>query len=218
MTYKKILVFCAYFISGFSQTPSESLQRLLEGNQRYAEDQLLHPNHSLDRREELVEKQHPFATVLSCSDSRVAPEIIFDQGLGDLFVVRVAGNVVGPTELDSIIYSVKYLHSSVVFVLGHESCGAVTAVMENKTSSIKDIAGRIKPAIKGIKNLEDSIKANVRWVVSQLKKNKSLKPLIANGTIECVGAYYHLGTGRIEILTVDAQNSVKLNSDSSAEF
>ena len=185
---------------GFSISPSESLQRLIEGNQHYIKDELLHPNRSVFRREEISVVQKPFATIVGCSDSRVSPEIIFDQGLGDLFIVRVAGNVIGPIELDSVDYSIKTLGSSLVLVLGHESCGAVTAVMKGATSDIQDVANLIEPAIKGTKNLEEAVKANVRWTVAHLKKNKLLKKLIADKKIECVGAYYHLGTGNVEIL------------------
>ncbi len=185
---------------GFSHTPSESLQLLIDGNLRYVRDQLLHPNRSSDRREEISEGQNPFAVIVGCSDSRVAPEIILDQGLGDLFIVRVAGNVVGPVELDSIEYSIKYLGSNLVLVLGHESCGAVTAVMEGKTADIEEVANLIKPAIQGKKNLEEAVKANVRWVVAQLKKTRLIKKLLSQDKILCVGAYYHLGTGNIEIL------------------
>lgn len=185
---------------GFAQSPSEAMQRLLEGNKRYTTDKLLHPNHSSDRREEITSGQNPFATILGCSDSRVAPEIIFDQGLGDLFTVRVAGNVVGDIELNSIDYSVKYLGSSLILVLGHESCGAVTAVMKGQTADIEDVANLIKPAIQGTKTAEEAIKANVRWFVSELKKTKFVRKYISEKKLDCIGAYYHLGTGEVEIL------------------
>ena len=196
----KILVLLLAFSLGYSVTPEESLKRLIEGNQRYMKDQLTYPNHSSDRREETAAVQKPFATIVGCSDSRVPPEIIFDQGLGDLFIVRVAGNVVGPIELDSIEYSVKHLGSSLVLVMGHESCGAVTAVMEGKTADIEDVANLISPAIKGAKTVDDAIKANVRSVVAQLKQTPLIKKLIANKKLDCVGSYYDLGPGRVEIL------------------
>ena len=184
----------------YALTPAESLQRILEGNRRYIKDQLEHPNHSSDRREAIAKGQMPFCIIVGCSDSRVAPEIIFDQGLGDLFIVRVARNVVGPVELDSIEYSAEVLGSSLILVLGHEACGAVTAVMKGQTQDIEDIAQLIKPAIRGAKTLEAAIKANVKWVVSALKQNTVLGPLIASKKLDCIGAYYHLGTGQVEIL------------------
>jgi carbonic anhydrase len=194
------MIFLALLNSGICRTPAESLKLLLEGNERYVDNRLEHPNRSLERREEIVKDQKPFATIVGCSDSRVAPEIIFDQGLGDLFVVRVAGNVVGPVELDSIEYSVKYLGSSFVLVLGHESCGAVTAVIEGKTADIEDVADLIRPAIKGTKTVEEAIKANVRSVVAGLKKTPILKGFISKKKVECIGAYYDLDTGHVEIL------------------
>lgn len=200
MQWKAIFLFCLLLNWGFSQNPSESLQRLIDGNQRYVDDQLLRPDRSADRREEMLEGQHPFAAIMGCSDSRVPPEIIFDQGLGDLFIVRVAGNVVGPVELDSIEYSVKYLGSSIVLVLGHELCGAVTAVMEGQTADIEAVADLIQPAIKRSKSLEAAIKDNVRWVVRYLKTSPVLKKYMAEQKVDCVGAYYNVGTGKIEIL------------------
>ena len=173
----------------------------MEGNQRYVNGQPLHPDASWERREAIVKNQTPFATIIGCSDSRVPPEIIFDQGLGDLFIVRVAGNVVGAVELDSIEYSVEKLGSSLLLVLGHESCGAVSAVMAGKTEDIQDVAHFIKPAIKGATSVEEAIKANVRWVVARLQKNPIIKRLASEGKIDCIGAYYHLDTGQVEILT-----------------
>jgi len=185
---------------GFAVPPAESLKRLMDGNQRYMNDQLLHPNHSSDRRDEIAAQQKPFATILGCSDSRVAPEIIFDQGLGDLFIVRVAGNVVGPVELDSIDYSVKYLGASLILVMGHEACGAVTAVMEGNTADIEAVAKLIKPSIKGAETATDAIKANARSVAAYLKQTPVLKKYIAEKKLEIVSAYYDMGPGSVELL------------------
>jgi carbonic anhydrase len=113
-----------------AMTCEMGLQRLKEGNQRYVEDKLIHPDRTSERREALQSKQQPFAIIVGCSDSRVAPEIVFDQGVGDLFIVRVAGNVVGPIELDSIEYAAEYLKSCLIVVMGHQNCGAVDAVMK----------------------------------------------------------------------------------------
>ena len=200
MRCKAALCLLALLNLGFAQTPSASLQRLVEGNQRYTKDQLLHADHSPDRRDSLLNAQKPFAAILGCSDSRVIPEVIFDQGLGDLFVVRVAGNIVGPIGLDSIDYAVKILGASLIVVIGHESCGAVGAVMDGKTADIQAIAALIKPAIQGSKSLEEAVKDNVRQTVATLKKNPLFKRLLTDKKIDCVGAYYHLGTGNVEIL------------------
>lgn len=172
----------------------------MEGNKRYVNDKLLYPNRSSERREELKTKQNPFATILGCSDSRVSPEILFDQGLGDLFIVRVAGNVAGPIELESIEYSVKHFGSSLIVILGHQSCGAVSAVRDGNTGDIEMIAKAIEPAIQGTKSIEDAIKANVRAQVDELKKHPLIAKLISEKKLACVGAYYHLGSGIVEIL------------------
>ncbi len=193
--YWKSLLFSLAIVSGFGGTPSEPLKRLIDGNVRYAEDECVHADHSADRRGALLQGQSPFATILSCSDSRVIPEVIFDQGVGDLFVVRVAGNVVGPIELDSIDYSVKVLGSSLILVLGHEACGAVKATFEDQASGISHVAALIEPAIQKATNLEEAIKANVQYIVADLRKR-----LIKEKGISIVGAYYRMATGNVEIL------------------
>ncbi|MES2273429.1 MAG: carbonic anhydrase [Chlamydiota bacterium] len=185
--------------SGFGQTPSEALQRLVDGNLRYAQDKPLQADHSADRRKALLQGQAPFAIIVGCSDSRVTPEIIFDQGVGDLFVVRIAGNVVGPIELDSIGFSAKVLGSSVILILGHESCGAVKAVLEKNTADIEQVAALIQSAIQTT-DLETAVKANVQYVVANLKESSQLKRLIEEDKLKCVGAYYNIKSGQIELL------------------
>ncbi len=176
-------------------TPKKAFELLMEGNNRYTRDQLEHPNRNLERRESVSLKQTPFATIIGCSDSRVSPEIVFDQGIGDLFVVRVAGNVLGDIELASVNYSIDNLHSKLIFVLGHENCGAVKAVINNQTQDIEPIANKIEKSlrentIKFSNNpLENAIKANIRGVVQELRKNKTLKKLIEENKILVVGGY-----------------------------
>ena len=188
-------------------TPSQtSLQRLMEGNKRFVKGESTHPNRAEERRLETAQQQEPFAIIVGCSDSRVSPEILFDVGIGDLFVVRVAGNVVGPIELDSIEFSALYLHSSLIFVKGHENCGAVTAVLEGKTKDIEAVASLIEPAVKQSKSkkgnrLENAIKDNVMNVVAQLKKTPALQKLIKDKKIEVAGGYYHFRTGEVELLS-----------------
>lgn len=192
------------FSSAFAITPDVALQRLMQGNDRYAKDLLEHPDRTSIRREAIVAQQKPFAIILGCSDSRVAPEILFDQGIGDLFVVRVAGNVAGPIEIDSIEYSAKYLGSCIIVVLGHENCGAVNAVLQGQTQDIEAIAEKIQPAVtkcKGIQNpLQSCIKANVKSVVAQLNESPKIMTLIKQNKIKVVGGYYSLNTGKVEIL------------------
>jgi carbonic anhydrase len=197
-----IIGFLALSQALFSITPKEALDRLVEGNKRYVADALDNPYRTSLRRMEVYKRQFPFAAIVGCSDSRVPPEIVFDQGLGDLFIVRVAGQVVGPVELDSIEYSVKYLGSSLIFVLGHQSCAAVNAVLLGKTEDIENVAQLIEPAIAKdrSKDLEEAIKDNVRYVVDYLKKTPLIQKMSAKGKVSVVGGYYHLSDGHIEIL------------------
>lgn len=186
-------------------TPQQALKQLLEGNERYKQEKLLHPNRGKEERLSLEEGQNPFAVILGCSDSRVSPEIIFDQGIGDLFIVRVAGNVLGPVELDSIEYSAVYLKSSLILVLGHQSCAAVQAVINGQTKDIESIATLIAPSLKLAKTqkgslLENTVKDNVTYVVDELKKSPVLAELMKKGKLGVVGGYYNFQTGSVEIL------------------
>lgn len=186
-------------------TPQKALDTLMEGNKRFTEDASKHPDRTAERRLETELKQEPFAVILGCSDSRVSPEIIFDQGIGDLFIVRVAGNVVGPIELDSIEYSSLYLGSSLILVLGHENCGAVKAVLDGTTQDIEAVAYLIQPAIDSVKDqpgnpLENGVKANVKMVVDQLKKTRVLSELIAQKKLAIRGGYYDLASGKVILL------------------
>ena len=183
-----------------------SLERLIKGNERYVNNKSTHPNRSEERRKELVSKQSPYAIIVGCSDSRVAPEIFFDEGLGDLFVVRVAGNVIGQIELDSIEYSALYLNSSIILVLGHENCGAVGTVMENNTADIKAVANLIEPAVVKAKEsktdnpLELAIKTNALNMKDFLENSPNLEKLIKKNKIQVYAGYYNLKTGLVEIL------------------
>lgn len=189
-------------------TPKEAMDRLMEGNDRYVHDALEHPNRDLVRREAIVSKQTPFAAIVGCSDSRASPEIVFDQGIGDLFVVRVAGNVIGPLELDSIEYSVIYLHSVLILILGHENCGAVDAVIHNNTKDIEAVAKLIQPAVQEAKKskennlLERAVKTNaLRMKDAVIKSSPTIQKFIKDEKIEVHAAYYNLQTGAVELLT-----------------
>lgn len=186
-------------------TPKNALKRLMEGNERYGKDQLEHPDRNSERRDALTSVQKPFAIILGCADSRVSPEIVFDQGIGDLFVVRVAGNIVGPIEMDSIEYGVTVLGANLIVVLGHENCGAVNAVLGGNTKDIQALAELIEPSVATVKGkpgnaLENAIKANVRGVVNLLKNSRELGPLQKKGDIEIVGGYYNLRSGLVDII------------------
>ena len=186
------------------QTPQDALDKLMEGNKRYTQDKLLYPDLSNGRRQALTSKQQPFAVILGCSDSRVPPELIFDQGLGDLFVVRLAGNVVTPVVLDSIEYAAKYLGASIILVLGHENCGAIKAVYEGVTVDIEALAAQISPAIEGCKKkkapVNECVLANVRYVVKELQSYPAIKRLLEQKQVQIVGAYYSLGSGAVELI------------------
>ncbi len=188
-------------------TPKEALDRLMQGNERYVADKSLHPNRSLERREELASNQSPYAIIVGCSDSRAPPAIIFDEGLGDLFIVRVAGNVIGPIELESIEYSAFHLKSVLILILGHKNCGAVLAVVDNETKDIKTIAKLIEPAVKEAKKshddhtlLEAAIKLNALRMKELVQKDPKIGQLIGKGKIEVQAAYYNITTGTVEIL------------------
>ena len=189
--------------------PAEAISKLKEGNGRYAGGNLQHPGQTTERRAELANSQYPFATIVSCSDSRVPPEIVFDQGLGDLFVVRVAGNVIDDHALGSIEYAVDHLGVRLIVVLGHQSCGAVKAAKETiaaKTKApghIQSLVTAIQPAVEATAkgDLEATIKANVKDVAQALRSSTPvLKPKVDSGDVRVVGAYYNLDTGAITFL------------------
>ncbi len=150
--------------------------------------------------EAMVAKQEPFAVIVACSDSRVSPEILFDQGVGDIFVVRVAGNVVGDIELESIHYAVTQLHAAVILVMGHENCGAVQAVLSGNDQTIPHIARQMKPAIKKGESLQEAVEANVRLVVKELSALSFVKEAVKKGDLEVYGSYYHLQNGVVRLL------------------
>src|SRR6266702_5750906 len=189
--------------------PAEAIAKLKEGNARYTSGNLQHPGQTTERRAELTKSQHPFAIILSCSDSRVPPEIVFDQGLGDLFIVRVAGNVINDEGLGSIEYSVDHLGTRLILVLGHQSCGAVKAARETIAAKgkapghIESLVTAIKPAVEATAkdDLETTIKANVKNVVQTLRSSTPiLKAKVDSGEIQVIGGYYSLDTGAVTFL------------------
>ena len=189
-------------------SPDQALTRLMEGNRRYTMSHLEHPDQTARRRKELVSGQHPFACILACSDSRVSPEIVFDEGLGDLFVIRVAGNIVDDAVTGSIEYAVEHLATPLALVLGHEKCGAVQATIgggEPKTH-IQSLADAIMPAVSEARKqpgdlVANAVAANVRLVVRQLRASQPiLAKAIASGRVRIEGGVYDLETGSVKIL------------------
>jgi carbonic anhydrase len=192
-----------------SVAPAEAIAKLKEGNGRYTSGSLQHPGQTTDRRTELANVQHPFAVIVSCSDSRVPPEIVFDQGLGDLFIVRVAGNVMNNEGLGSIEYAVDHLGSRLILVLGHQRCGAVDAAKQTIAAKgkapghIESLVMAIKPAVQATAkdDLDTTIKANVKNVVQALRSSTPiLKGEVDSGKIQVVGGYYSLDTGAVTFL------------------
>lgn len=217
-------------------SPAEAISRLKEGNGRFIAGNMQHPHESSDdrsymaknsyenagaislgmtgeqaakRRAELTKSQHPFAIILSCSDSRVPPEIVFDEGLGDLFIVRVAGNVLNDEGLGSIEYAVDILGAHLILVLGHQSCGAVDAAMKTVAAKgkapghIQSLVTAIKPVVDSMPkgDLETTIKANVKHVVDALRSSTPiLKGKVDSGDVQVIGGYYTLDTGAVTFL------------------
>jgi carbonic anhydrase len=185
-----------------------ALQKLIEGNKRYVEMTLAHPDQSASCRTDIAKAQKPFAIILGCSDSRVPPEVVFDQGLGALFVVRVAGNVVDDLGLASIEYAVEHLGSHLIVVLGHERCGAVTAAVGGGEAPghLGVLMEALKPAVEKAKGhggdgIENAIRANVELMTERLRESKPiLAELAEKGEIKVVGARYDLDSGAVEIL------------------
>lgn len=184
------------------------LKLLMEGNLRYIEGHLEHPHIDKKRRITLSAAQHPFAIIVTCSDSRVAPEIIFDQGIGDLFVIRVAGNIIDEAVLGSIEYAVEHLDVKLIMVLGHERCGAVTAALKGKddTANILFIENHIKPAIEKARKqsgdlLDNSVRENILLSADLIKNDQEIiAGAFKHGDVRVVGARYDLDDGKVEIL------------------
>jgi carbonic anhydrase len=194
-----------------TMTPDQALVRLAAGNRRFVQGKLRHPRRDDRRRSALAEGQAPFAAVLGCADSRVPPEVVYDEGLGNLFVVRVAGNTTDDLVVaGSLEYSITQLGSVVIVVLGHEQCGAAKAAIDVVTKGAQlpgDLPAVVAPIIPVVEAavaagtptdqlLDVVIKGNVKAAVATLSANPALAPLIADGTVKVVGREYLLETGR----------------------
>jgi carbonic anhydrase len=198
-------------------TARQALERLREGNQRFAAGlRSLETLARQTRRADLLGGQQPFAIVLGCSDSRVPAEIVFDQGLGDLFVIRVAGNVVAPSQVGSVEFAATRFGTRLVVVLGHSQCGAIAATIEElrqpagtRSSNLRSIVNRVRPSVEallatGLRDdpealAREAVKANVRASVDHLRHGSEiLEELVANDGLRIVGAEYSLETGIVE--------------------
>lgn len=189
-------------------SPEQILDALMAGNKRFVENKRESPNLNSARLAEVAQGQSPFASILSCADSRVPVEILFDRGLGDLFVVRDAGNIATPEEIGSLEFGTLVLGSKVLMVLGHEGCGAVAATIAGKPvpGQIGSIVEAIKPAVERAKGqpgdeLENAVKANVLLQMERLKASPVIAELITESKLIVVGGYYDLDTGEVSLVS-----------------
>ncbi|WP_417217033.1 carbonic anhydrase [Arthrobacter sp.] len=194
-------------------TPAEAWRKLREGNERFISGTTNHPNQDAERRSALVNTQHPFAVIFGCSDSRLAAEIIFDVGLGDVFVVRTAGHVPDDAALGSLEYSVALLHVPLIVVLGHDSCGAVTATMESFESGtmppgfIRDLVERITPSVitaqrAGITDVNTTVEEHVKQSTHRLvDSSKIISDAVDAGETAVIGVTYRLEEGKAEVVS-----------------
>lgn len=200
-------------VEPYPSDANEALARLKLGNQRFMNDKPRHAHEKASWRSLLVESQKPYATILGCSDSRVPPELIFDVGFGDLFTIRIAGNIIAEDVIGSLQYAVAHLHTHLVVVLGHEGCGAVTATVEEmltKTKELEHIESLIKSIKPGLKKLNlkqdrdsllrEAVEANVRWSMQELLALPGAKRALREKNVVLVGAVYELNTGQVRFL------------------
>ncbi|TVQ77788.1 MAG: carbonic anhydrase [Flavobacteriales bacterium] len=196
-----------------TMTPDEALKRLKEGNQRFVNN--VHAN--CDYREEVkttAQGQYPFATILSCIDSRTSSVLIFDQSIGDIFVTRIAGNVVNPDILGSLEYAVKYAGAKLILVLGHTKCGAVTSACNHvQDGNITGLLDKIQPAVERAKGLENELDyvdrvaaLNVDEAVARIRNESAIiRQLELEGKVKLLGAMYDIATGKVEFEEIDVE-------------
>ena len=194
-------------------TADEALARLKSGNARFLSGKSHFPRRQKQVLAEIAKGQQPYATILGCSDSRVPPELVFDAGFGELFIVRVAGNVLGPSIAGTLQYAGMHLHTPLFVVMGHEGCGAVQAALAAKfhgaqqASRIELLLENILPALDGLDTtlppealMSAAVEANVRWTIRVMLESPEGKARAAEGVIKIVAAVYELSTGRVRFL------------------
>lgn len=203
-----ILLFSIQVKAAVVNIPGDiAFDMLKKGNYRFSSDTMKHPHQNKERRNKLLVTQRPFAVIVTCSDSRIVPEIIFDQGLGDLFVIRNAGNDLDEHVLGSVDYAITHLGVNLVIVLGHESCGAVGEAMKGATGNpeIDSLINSIKPAIDLCKKenrytLDNIIKAHAIQDAQEILADKNLENYMKKHDVKIVPAYYNLQSGQVEFL------------------
>ena len=195
----------------------EALHRLITGNERFQQGQAHFPSVCKETLADLAKGQQPYATILGCSDSRVPPELIFDANFGELFIVRVAGNVVSPEVMGSLQYAGQHLHTPLFLVLGHQGCGAVKAALESKLYSVQHgsriqiLVDNIVPGLRDLDanavdedRLAQAVEANVRWSMQQLRDSPEGSRALEEGRAKLVGAVYEIASGRVRFLADSA--------------
>ncbi len=198
--------------AGAGVSPDAALAKLMAGNRTFVEKMSTTRTQTIEERAALGAGQAPWASILTCADSRLVPEIIFNVGLGDIFVSRVAGNVAEPTEIASLEYGAAVLGSQLILVMGHSACGAVKSTIEASkgakmpSADLEQLVATIMPAVKSVAGkpgdeLVNATKANVLAGVKHLRANAILKDLIAKGNLKVAGAYYDLATGKVSLLS-----------------
>jgi carbonic anhydrase len=192
--------------AGPESSSDVALARLMAGNQRYMHNKAQHPDESPARRKEVAGAQHPFAVILGCADSRVAPELLFDQGLGDLFVIRVAGNILDDAILGSIEYAVEHLGTKLILVLGHEKCGAVTAAIQGSAEGhITALVEAIRPVVAATAGMpgdkiHNCVVENARRVAREIRESEPVLKEAGRHGMKVVAADYALDTGAVTLL------------------
>jgi len=191
----------------------QALAHLKEGNTRFMDGRARFPTVQKEILATLAKGQHPYATIVGCSDSRVPPELVFDAGFGELFIVRVAGNVISPEVMGTVQYAAVHLHTPLFVVLGHEGCGAVQAALATKDHRARErerielLLANILPGLESLDadvssptRLASAVEANVRWSMRQLRETPEGQARMAEGILKLVGAIYELETGRVRFL------------------
>ncbi|MFI1360499.1 carbonic anhydrase [Streptomyces sp. NPDC020898] len=194
-------------------SPWSAFARLMDGNKRWVDGTLQHPDRDPARREFVAQEQDPYGVVLSCIDSRVPPELLFDTGLGDLFILRTGGQVVGPVVTGSVEYGPVTSGTPLIVVLGHQRCGAIKAAYEamrdgkKLPGNLQAISDALKPAYeatvtaKAADPVDTMIRVHVKQTAADLRSNRDLAPMVKKGDLAVVSAYYSLDTGQVEVLT-----------------
>ncbi|MBB4886056.1 carbonic anhydrase [Streptomyces netropsis] len=193
-------------------TPGAAFARLMDGNERWVSGDLQHPDRDPNRRQFVAQEQKPFGSILSCIDSRVPPELLFDTGLGDLYVMRTGGEAIGPVVTGSVEYGPMTSGTPLIVVLGHQRCGAVAAAYKSLRDD-KPLPGNLQAIVKalqpayeqavrdgGADPVETMARAQVELTAADLRSNDDLAPLVKKGALAVVGAYYSLDTGKVEVL------------------